>query len=90
MEIKKNQGHRDLWSAPIGDQLIAKYTTDPATGGYGIYLVFWFGKECTQPPPSGAAPLTAEELKRATAEATLTPAEARKISICVVDVSRPG
>ena len=88
VEIKKNM-HRDLWSA-LHNQLIAKYTTDPATGGCGIYLVFWFGKEHTQPPPSGARPAGPEELReRLKAEATLTPVEARKISICVVDVSRP-
>ena len=86
MEIKKNQ-HRDLWSAPR-KQLIAKYTTDPATGGYGIYLVFWFGRKDTSPPPSGAPPATATELQDRL-QATLTPVEARKISICVVDVSRP-
>ena len=51
VEIKKNL-HRDLWSAPRS-QLIARYTTDPATGGYGIYLVFWFGRDGTPPPPTG-------------------------------------
>ena len=88
VEIKKNM-HRDLWSAPR-TQLIAKYTTDPATGGYGIYLVFWFGREHTQPPPSGGRPAGPEELsERLAAEANLSAVEARKISICVVDVSRP-
>ena len=54
VEAKKNE-HRDLWSAPR-NQLIAKYTRDPATGGYGIYLVFWFGREGhTHAPPSGAS-----------------------------------
>ncbi len=88
VEIKKN-GHLKLWSA-LRNQLIAQYTSDPATGGYGIYLVFWFGKGCTQSPPSGSRPAGPEELsERLAAEANLTPAEARKISICVVDVSRP-
>ena len=41
IEAKRNS-HRDLWSA-MRDQLIAKYASDPATSGYGIYLVFWFG-----------------------------------------------
>ncbi len=88
VEIKKNM-HRDLWRA-LRDQLISSYTTDPATGGYGIYLVFWFGREYTQPPPSGGRPADPEELsERLAAEANLSPVEARKISICVVDVSRP-
>ena len=86
VEIKKNI-HRDLWSA-LRNQLIAQYTIDPNTDGYGIYLVFWFGKDRTPPPPSGTRPTNAEELKKRL-EATLSPDEARKISVCVIDVSRP-
>ena len=87
VEIKKNM-HQDLWSAPR-NQLIAQYTIDPNTDGYGIYLVFWFGKDRTQPPPSGTRPTNAEELKTRL-EATLSFDEARKISVCVIDVSRPN
>ena len=89
VEIKKNM-HRDLWSA-LRNQLIAQYTIDPGTDGYGIYLVFWFGEidGCrTPPPPSGTRPTNAEELQKRL-DATLSPAEARKISVCVIDVSRP-
>ena len=87
IEIKRNV-HRDLWSAPR-NQLIAQYTIDPDTDGYGIYLVFWFGKDRTQPPPSGTRPANSEELKKRL-YATLSPDEARKISVCVIDVSRPN
>ena len=87
VEIKKNM-HRDLWSA-CKNQLIKLYTSAPDTNGYGIYLVFWFGKERTQPPPSGTRPANARELKRRL-YATLSPNEARKISVCVIDVSRPN
>ena len=86
VEIKKNS-HHELWSS-MRNQLIAKYTIDPDTDGYGIYLVFWFGKDRTQPPPSGTRPATAKELKERL-EATLSPDEAHKISVCVIDVSRP-
>ena len=86
VEIKRNM-KRDLWSAPR-NQLIAQYTIDPNTDGYGIYLVFWFGKDRTPPPPSGTRPTNSEELKERL-EATLSPNEARKISVCVIDVSRP-
>ena len=86
VEIKKNS-HQQLWSA-LRNQLIDQYTTDPATGGYGIYLVFWFGRKGTPPPPTGPPPATAEELQERL-EATLSPVEARKISVCVIDVSRP-
>ena len=86
VEIKKNS-HQELWSA-LRNQLITQYTIDPNTDGYGIYLVFWFGKDRTQPPPSGTRPTNAEDLKNRL-EATLSPDEARKISVCVIDVSRP-
>ena len=86
VEIKKN-GHRDVWSA-IRNQLIAKYTIDPDTDGYGIYLVFWFGEEYTQPPPSGTRPANAKEMEERL-EDSLSPEEARKISVCVIDVSIP-
>lgn len=86
VEIKRNR-HRDLWSA-CKNQLIKLYTSAPDTDGYGIYLVFWFGKDRTPPPPSGTRPANAKELKKRI-EATLSPAEVRKISVCVIDVSRP-
>ena len=86
VEIKKNS-HQKLWSS-LRDQLIANYTSTPGTDGYGIYLVFWFGKDRTPPPPSGTRPANAEDLEKRL-EATLSPDEARKISVCVIDVSRP-
>ena len=85
VEIKKNR-HRDLWSA-ASNQLIAKYANAPATGGYGIYLVFWFGKDEMPPPPTGAPPASPDEL-RLRLEATLSDAARRKISVVAVDVSR--
>ena len=90
VEVKKN-GHRKLWSA-LRDQLIAQYTRDPATDGYGIYLVLWFGEvdgQRTPPPPSGVRPDGPEALK-ARLEEALTREEARKISVCVIDVSAPA
>ena len=86
VKIKKNK-HPDLWST-LRNQLILQYASDPDTDGYGIYLVFWFGKDGTPPPPSGTRPANVEGLKKRL-EATLSPDEARKISICAIDVSRP-
>ena len=54
VEIKKN-GHPDLWSG-MHDQLIEGYASDPETGGFGIYLVFWFGRELTCKPSDGDFP----------------------------------
>ena len=84
MEIKKSS-HRDLWSA-MRSQLMARYTTDPATGGYGIYLVFWFGADSVAPPPAGRRPQSARDLEERLT-ASLSAAEARRISVCAIDVS---
>ena len=89
VEIKKNS-HPKLWSA-LRDQLIAQYTRDPGTDGYGIYLVLWFGNvdgHRTPSPLSGVRPEAPEALK-ARLEEAMTPEEARKISVCVLDVSAP-
>ena len=87
VEIKRHY-HPRLWSAPR-DQLIALYTTDPATGGYGIYLVLWFGEAAGRripPPPFGTRPDGPDTLQ-ARLEQLLTPDEKRRISVCVMDVS---
>ncbi len=86
VEIKKNS-HLRLWSA-IRDQLIAKYAIDPDTDGYGIYLVFWFGKEYARTPHERGYPDDAEEMKQ-WLEDSLSPEQARKISVCVIDASKP-
>ena len=86
IEIKKNS-HHDLWSA-IHKQLIGQYTTDPETAGYGIFVVLWFGARETRKPPNGKRPDTAEELEKRLAE-NLTVSRAHKISIIVLDVTKP-
>ena len=89
IEIKKSS-HAHLWKA-IRDQLIAKYTRDPGCDGYGIYLVFWFGRDRCQRPPTGPAPETPDALReQLLAAANLSPEERRKISVCVIDVSKPN
>ena len=89
VEIKKSC-HRDLWSA-IKTQLIAKYTRDPGTDGYGIYLVFWFGdtESCRLTPGAGSPPKSAAEIEKRLRK-TLSADERLKISICVIDVSEPA
>ena len=85
----KSSNSPDLWSA-IRNQLMAKYTRDPGAGGYGIYLVFWFGNQPNpcQPPESGPRPRSAAELEDRLRD-TLTPEEARLVSVCVIDVALP-
>ena len=87
IEAKKND-HDDLWRA-ISDQLIAKYTLDPATGGYGIYIIFWFGEEYQRRRADGAKPKSPQDLERLL-QNSLTEDLARKIQVCVIDVCRPG
>ena len=87
VEVKK-QSHPGLWTA-IRDQLRSKYTSDPVTGGYGIYLVLWFGPEISIPAgPEEAKPASANDLRRQLVD-PLTDEELRMISVRVVDVSRP-
>lgn len=88
IEIKRSC-HDDWWSA-IKTQLIEQYVRDPGTDGYGIYLVFWFGEAegCRPVPASGRKPKSPDELKQALLK-TLSDRERRKISVCVIDVSKP-
>ncbi len=72
-------------------QLMAKYTIDPATEGHGIYLVLWFA-DADNPVtrhPDGVRPRSPDELRR-WLEQDLSPEEARKISVIVMDVTKPG
>ena len=90
VEIKRHC-HPRLWSA-LRNQLIEQYTTDPATGGCGIYLVLWFGETAGRrmpPPPSGSRPEGPDGLK-ARLEEGLTQDEARRVSVRVLDVSAPA
>lgn len=89
VEIKKNT-HAELWTA-IHDQLIAKYTTDTETGGYGIYVALWFGPEASGYPRHPAdhdRPKTPEELADRLNE-SLSPEQRRTISVVVLDVTKP-
>lgn len=87
IEIKKNS-HPNLWSA-LRSQLINQYTTDPATSGYGIFLILWFRADKTIPPPKSHRPTTPDDLNRQL-ESQLTPDEKRKISVVVINVTKPG
>ena len=84
VEIKRDT-HDEIWNA-LHDQLIAQYTIDPATGGHGIYLVFWFGKGGIKLSPHGSKPSSPQEL-REQLESQLSNPETSKISVRVVDVS---
>ena len=87
IEVKKTDS-KDLWSA-MTDQLIAKYARDPRSGGYGIFLVFWFGaNHLKEPPPIGPRPRSPEELDQVL-KGLLTQEQRQTITIIVVDVAAP-
>ena len=88
VEIKKNFD-TDVWRA-VNEQLIPKYTRAPESEGYGIYLVFWFGRDHMKVvPPSGHLPRTPAEL-RERLEEQLTPEQRAQIGVVVIDVSPSG
>lgn len=87
----KGQWHRDLWNA-ASTQLDSRYLRDWRTDGHGIYLIFWFGdvakKSVTLGPIGKEKPRTPGELKEQI-EQSLTEIVRQRISVVVVDVSRP-
>lgn len=87
IEVKKSHS-KDLWKG-IREQLIPKYNRDPGAEGRGIYLVFWFGEEfSTNNPGTKTRPTNPDELRHQL-EDSLTPEEADKVSIHVIDVAQP-
>ena len=88
VEVKKSDSG-DLWRA-IEDQLVAKYLRDPRSGGYGIYLVFWFGTDfLRRSPPEGTRPESPKELL-GILQGLVPPEHRRTITVVVVDVSAPA
>ena len=89
VEIKKNT-HPNLWTA-IDKQLTVRYTTEPATGGYGIYLVLWLGADAPgypRHPTTHARPDTPDELASRLNE-FMSHEQRRTISVVVLDVTKP-
>ncbi len=86
IEIKL-ETHADIWKA-IREQLIAKYSRELASDGYGIYLVFWFtGNLKAAPTDGGQKPKTPQELERRLAS-TLPEELQHKVTVLVVDCSK--
>jgi len=88
IEVKRDQND-ELWTA-MRDQLLERYTNDPKTGGYGIYLVIWHGKGgngCKTPPKKLGidTPTTAMELQAALEAIKPDP----RFVVRVIDVSKP-
>ena len=88
VEIKR-ACHRDLWTA-IRNQLMVKYARDPEAAGFGIYLVLWFGQDsrCTPTAFEGRIPAGVGEVESGLTK-QLSERERSRISVCVIDVSKP-
>ena len=87
IEIKR-ETHRDVWTA-INKQLLAKYSRETTSDGYGIYLVFWFtGAFSAAPSDGGTKPKNPQELEQRL-KATVSEALRNKIAILVIDCSKP-
>lgn len=88
VEIKRDT-HPDVWTT-IRDQLIAKYSREATSDGYGIYIVFWFqGKLTGTPVDGGRKPTSPQQLQQRLA-ATVPPELQSRIAVLVIDCSMPA
>ena len=86
IEIKREK-HRDVWKA-INNQLVAKYSREPSSDGYGIYLVFWFTGEFSTAPSDGGTKLKKPQELEQRLKETVSEALRNKIAILVIDCSK--
>ena len=88
VEIKK-ASNRSVWTA-VREQLIDKYVRDHSTGGYGIYVVLWFGMSgANSSEDTGVASDPDEVRNEIIRRAALTDSERRRIAVVVFDLSVP-
>ena len=83
IEVKK-ENHVELWNA-WRSQLQRLYTIDPAAGGYGMYLVLWFGLQ-PRSTPDGTKPLNATHLQKLLLDLIPEP-DRHRIAVLVLDLS---
>ncbi|TRW48718.1 ATP-binding protein [Aliidiomarina halalkaliphila] len=80
----KGQWHRELYTAS-SEQLERLYTKHPDAGGYGIYLVYWFGRNEKIAGKVASEISTADEL-RSSIEEKLTDEQRERITVFVLDL----
>jgi len=91
IEVKRDF-HPDLWTA-CENQLERLYARDPNAGGYGIYLVIWFGDKRTRNmfSPTGNVPKPASAKELEEQLCSLIPENKQHyIKAVVVDVTPPN
>jgi hypothetical protein len=87
-ELKRDY-HAEVWTA-IEGQLERFYVHDPEANGFGIYCVFWFGKnrKRTMPnPPNGLPPPTSARDMKKILDDQLPEDMRTRITIILIDVS---
>lgn len=91
IEIKKDsyrEKGKDIWNA-LRLQLIDQYLRGPETGGYGIYVVLWFGGKGMPRSPAGRRPENPAELEAQLTE-LLEPEERHRVAVRVIDCAWPS
>ncbi len=86
IEVKK-ENHEKLWTA-WRDQLDRLYTIDPSAGGYGLYLVLWFGHR-QRATPEGVKPRDALHMRELIVE-RIPEAQRHQLVTLVLDLSLPA
>ncbi|MCI5208616.1 MAG: hypothetical protein D3910_07445 [Candidatus Electrothrix sp. ATG2] len=90
LELKRDY-HKDLWTA-WQNQLERMYAKDSDADGYGIYVVFWFGKKrpktIPKPPDGINRPDSAVELE-STLKTFVPDEHTECIKVVVLDVTSP-
>jgi hypothetical protein len=86
IEVKKENNDK-LWTA-WHEQLERLYTIDPAAGGYGLYLVLWFGHR-PRATPEGVKPRDALHMRELIVE-RIPEASRHRLVTLVLDLSLPG
>jgi len=85
IEIKRDSND-SLWTA-MRQQLIAQYTTAPLAGGFGIYLVLWFGRGGVYKANDGGKKPTSPQELQARLTEQLDVTEQDRVFVRVLDVS---
>lgn len=88
IEVKRDDND-ELWTA-MDEQLLARYANDPATQGFGIYLVIWHGENgngCKTPPQDLDIPAPKDACELRMALEKIKPSD--QFAVHVVDASKP-
>ena len=85
IEVKKESDIK-LWTA-WRDQLQRLYTIDPASDGFGVYLVLWFGAH-PRATPEGVKPREASQLRELIVE-RIPESDRYRLAVAVLDLSLP-